>query len=460
MSYQLLNFPHRLGPASLIDTLDNMLYVVSEFFGEFVILKVNLSNLSYETLYSGVTAPGQPSAILSDDNYIYAIYSNNSPMSVYRFNKADGTGGLLGQVQIAGHSDLSNIQFIKMSRKYHVVAQTGPFRRSITLFEFNGLPSELTIGELWAELGNVLKDDGLGPLNCIEGPQNVASHDIYPYKHYIAIHSYSLCPPDPYPLTRTTLVLYNLVNDKLYNVKLESVNYDLNTSSDEIALILTNPPTDDYRRDAGPPGNHFIITSDGKIYLTYYFVNTIGFINNPGIAIGSIGSNQLTYKAIGNVVYPVWETIDNKVILFAYREITEKRYLLYDPSTGSTSSIIGIGESLGSIRNKSYCRTREFYLPCLYLWLYGEQNAVVPPNYPDSPGLELIDTLSVTPVDSQIRVQASFLREITNARVEIRNSVTGDLASSEDLMGPLTSIDRTYDLPSGKYKVVVVGRKA
>ncbi|MEM4620374.1 MAG: hypothetical protein QW607_09180 [Desulfurococcaceae archaeon] len=460
MSYQLITFPHRLGPASLIDLMDFNLYVVSAFFGEYVILKWNLNEPSYETLYTGVTAPGQPSAILSDDYYIYAIHSNNSPMRVYRFHKATGSGGLLGQVEIDGHSDLANIQFIKMSKKYYMVAQTGPFRRSITLFEFNGDPQDLTNSAMWAKLGNVLKDDGIGPLYCIEGIQNVASHDIYPYKHYLAIHSFSLCPPDPYPLTRTTLVLYNLVNDRLYNVRLESVDYDLNTSRDEIALNLTNPPTDNYRRDAGPPGNHFIITSDGKIYLTYFFVNVIGFTVHPGIAIGSIGNNELTYKPIGHVVYPVIETTDGKILLFAYREISEKRYLLYDPSTDTTSSIIGIGEGSGSVRNKSYCRTYEFYLPCLYLWLFGEQNAVLPPGFPyQSPGIELIDFLSVTTIDNKIHVEAGFIKEVNKARVEIRNSVTGELAKSEDFNGPLNYINKAYDIQPGKYKVVVVSKK-
>ncbi|MEM4959852.1 MAG: hypothetical protein QXX12_08300 [Nanopusillaceae archaeon] len=469
MSYQVINLGIRMAHAHVIDTTDNALYELSNVTigGNWRLIKCSLNPFNCQILDSGVQVPStdvhfNPWSMLSDDNYVYALISRWSGLMVYRFSKSTGAGTYMGTVNPGGHTDLNYFQMIKVREdNYYGIARTGG-GRTTTLFAFDGQPAELTNPTKWTKIGNVHNDEGVGPSTCREGGINFTYAELHQFQHYVAIHSWTRCPPSPHLLRRSVLVFYDPIKEKLYNAKLEEVPFNQSTLNDSIALDVTNP-VNAYRRDIGPAGYQFMVTPAGRIFISYMYIDSN---NNPismGIAKGSIGSQQLTYVPLNMRVYPVSADTLGNVILYASENVPQKKYVYYDAMVDTVADIIITGEPGGfTERHKVFCSTQEFHIPCFYIWAHDWERIVLPPGFPDSPGLEVINTIDLTsPSANTLRVHASFVRPVTSARVEIYNTQTGALVVGEDIAGPLSSIDKTYsNLQPAKYRAVVKGRKA
>ncbi|MEM4959600.1 MAG: hypothetical protein QXX12_07020, partial [Nanopusillaceae archaeon] len=433
MSYQVINLGIRMAYGQVIDTNDNTYYTLSNVTigGNWRLIRCSYFFDTFDCgiLDSGLQVPStdvhfNPWSMLTDDNYVYALISRWTGLMVYRFQKSTGAGTYMGSVNPAGHTDLNYFQMIKVREdRYYAIARTGG-GRTTTLFAFDGQPAELTNPAKWTKIGNVHNDEGVGPSMCATGSINFTYQELHQFQHYVAIHSMTRCPPSPYILYRTSLVLYDTVKEKLYNSRLQEVNFGLNTTNDSIALDVTNYMTNAYQRDVGPSGIHFMITPSGRIILKYRYLDTSGNELAKGLAKGVIGSQQLTFVNLNQTVQPVAETADGKIILYIHEPA--KKYALYDPETNLLTDIVSTGETpFWTHRIKTFCRTQEFYIPCFYIWAFDLERIVLPPLFPNSPGLELVNTIDLTsPSANTLRVQASFVRPVDTAKVEVYNTQT------------------------------------
>ncbi|MEM4619793.1 MAG: hypothetical protein QW607_06215 [Desulfurococcaceae archaeon] len=472
MSYQVINLGIRMTHANVIDTNDNTYYSLSNVTigGNWRLIKCSLNPFNCQVLDSGVPVPStdvhyNPWSMLTDDNYVYALISRWTGLTVYRFSKATGAGTNLGTVAPAGHTDLNYFQMIKVREdRYYGIARTGG-GRTTTLFEFTGQPAELLDATKWRRIGHVHNDEGVGPSMCQEGGINFTYAELHQFQHYVAIHSFTRCPPSPHLLRRNILVFYDPVKEKLYNAKFEEVQFNQSTLNDSIALDVTNPVTNAYRRDSCVAGRQFFVTPGGRIFICYNYIDTNGRLVSSGIAKGLINYQQLTYVPLNLIAYPVASDIVGNVILHAFDPATQqKKYVYYDAGADAVADIVITNDPGGfTERHKIFCRTREFHIPCNgYIWAHDWERIVLPPSYPNNPGLEVIDKVDLTsPTANTLRVQANFVRAVDFARVEIYNTQTGALVVGEDIAGPLISIDKTYtNVQPGKYRAVVKGRKA
>ncbi|MEM4913920.1 MAG: hypothetical protein QW579_06935 [Desulfurococcaceae archaeon] len=470
MSYQVINLGIRMAHAHVIDTTDNALYELSNVTigGNWRLIKCSLNPFNCQILDSGVQVPStdvhfNPWSMLSDDNYVYALISRWSGLMVYRFSKTTGAGTYMGTVNPAGHTDLNYFQMIKIREdRYYAIARTGG-GRTTTLFAFDGQPAELLDARKWTKIGNVHNDEGVGPSTCMEGGINFTYAELHQFERYVAIHSFTRCPPSPHLLKRSVLVFYDPVKEKLYNAKFEEVQFNQSTLNDSISVDVTNPVTTAYRRDIGPAGLQFMVTPGGRIFITYMYIDSNNRPVSMGIAKGLIGYQQLTYVPLNMRVYPVAADIVGNVILYASENVPQKKYVYYDAGADAVADIIITGEPGGfTERHKVFCKTQEFHIPCNgFIWAHDYERFVLPPNYPNVPGLEIINTLDLTsPSANALRVRASFVRPVDFARVEVYNTQTSAKVVEEDINGPLSSIDKTYtNVQPGKYRAVISGRK-
>jgi len=468
VSYQAIDVGILMNYAHTIDTLDNTYYTLSNVVagGNYRLIKCSLNPFNCQIFDSGIPVPStdmhyNPSMILTDDQYVYALMSRWSGLTVYRFSKATGAGTEMGTVAPAGHTDLNYFHMIKVREdRYYAIARTGG-GRTTTLFAFDGQPAELLDASKWSKIGNVHNDEGIGPGTCAEGGINFTYAELHQYMHYVAIHSWTRCPPSPYLLSRSVLVLYDPVKEKLYNIRFEEVPFNQSTLSDDIAVDVTNPVTTAYRRDVGPAGYQFMIMPDDRIYISYMYIDSSNNIVSAGLALGQIGLQQLTYVPLNMRVYPLAMIKNNKIILHAYDYVGARKYILYDPLTDAISDITSAGETFYDVgRHKTFCKTGDFLIPCFYIWASDWQHIILPPDYPNVPGLEVINTINLTsPSANTLRVQASFVRAVDDVELAIYNTVTGSKVIEDYSPGPLTAIDRTYDVPPGRYRAVVYGWK-
>jgi hypothetical protein len=319
------------------------------------------------------------------------------------------------------------------------------------LFRFKGSPSQITDPALWERIGYIIDDTPISAGSCGDGaiPFSYCSYWFQVNERYLLFGCYTRCPSSATEIGNFSVYFFDTVRERLLAPDFSEVGFGGNSlnSATKITVTAGKPTGTIYR---GETQVNVFDLSRRKAY-GYTFWSHGG--ENYTMGIMDIDLNSRTAKFIARVSgaspplpHTNALTQDGKLIFTEPDNIR-----LYDPSTGSVSDVLQIS-GLRPLYVQACLQTEDLYKHVETI-IITSTHIILPPNIAD--GFRIPKRIIATsPGAGQLRVQAQFQLSPTNIRVRLWRIPDLTVAREETLPGS-TSIDRTYSVAGGRYRVEV-----
>jgi hypothetical protein len=454
VSWQAVALPVKIDNLSIALTEDLKLYALSQvqLGGNWRLVECDLTATPpiCTARDTGVAVPSTDGHynlrdVLVEGDYIYVCYARWTGLICYRFSRMTGAGSSYGSVNPAGHSDLNYHHMVKIKEDvYYMKARTGDGRQW-TLFKFKGSTSQITDSAQWEKVGTIIDDTPIAPSGCGDGSiQFSYCTFIWPaHERYLLFACYNRCPSPATEIGNFSVFIFDTLKEKLLAPDFSEIPFGVNTlySATKITFTEGKPTGTIYR---GDPQIMVFDMARRKAYGDMGWSLPTGYIKG----IADIDLSTRTAKFIQRPadlrVHAI--TTDGKAI------VTETNAVrLYDPSTGSISDVLSVpglepGLEQVCLHTEDVFRRVETIIPAF-------THIILPPNWQD--GLKVPKRVTVSsPGAGQLRVQAQFQLAPSNIRVRLWKIPDLTIVNEETLAGT-TSIDRTYSVAGGRYRVEV-----
>ena len=462
MSWQAIAKPVMGGTYSDAIDEDLVYYGLSgvELGGNWRLIKCNLavSPPTCQALDTGVAVPSTDShynirELLLEGDYLYGCYARWSALNCYRFHKDTGAGMRIGSVAPGGDTSINYHTGVKIKEDtYYYMARVGT-GTEWKLWRFKGSPSQVTDGAQW-ELIDYIFRDPTSPSTCPEGSINYSYcvNVSWVHERYWIFVCYQRCPPGN--VGNFAVYIFDVLRERLLNSNFEEIPFSRPTTDPSVKITVTNPP------DAVMTALTGFVAGmiNKKLYIGQGWAKSDGTSAGVGITKVDLTSRQATYVYIpGNYewigVYPIGLTPDGKVIFTIRDTDNVPRVKLFDPATDSVSNILDLtgGSSMVPFGPPAL-NTEDAQMPVRTV-LHTISHIILPPNWQD--GLRVPKRIEVSsPRAGQLRVRAEFQLAPSNIRIRIWEVPSYVIEKEETLPGS-TSIDRTYNVIPGTYRVEV-----
>ena len=422
--------------------------------GNWRLVKCNLavSPPTCQALNTGIPVPSTDGhfnlrELLLEGEYLYGCYARWSELNCYRFNKNTGAGMSIGSVAPGGDRSLNYHKGVKIKEDtYYYKARVGT-GTEWKLWRFKGSPSQITDSALWEEIGYIIRDP-TSPSTCPEGSINYSyCWSSWVYERYWTIRCYQRCPSGN--VGNFALFFFDTVKERLYNSNFEEVPLQLTTTDPRVKITVTNPPITSPAKSEF--GGHVIDILNRRAYVVQRWYSSAGF-EEEGITKVDLTTRQAEYVRIpGSWLQILGLTVDGKVVFVHIDTDNVTRVKVLDPATNGISNILEIGGKTYAVPLPCL-NTEDIQIPVTTIFSIAT-HIILPPNWQD--GLKIPKRIEVSsPRAEQLRVRAEFQLAPSNIRIRIWEVPSYVIEKEETLPGS-TSIDRTYNVIPGTYRVEV-----
>jgi hypothetical protein len=387
--------------------------------------------------------------LLPEGDYLYGCWARWSGLNCYRFSKTTGAGASIGSVAPAGFSDINYHTGVKIREDAHIYMARVGTGTEWYLFKFKGTPSQITDSAQWEGIGYMFRDPTT-PSSCADGAINY-SYCWYFWKvneRYIMTVCNQRCPTGN--IGNFAIYIFDVLTEKLYNSNFEPVSFGLPTTDPSVKITVTNPPSGYARAEGGMA----VVDWANKVCYVgrHWFTEGVGW--EAGIVKVDMRTRQGTFvkvpTASGSPVFPLALTVDGKLVLLYKDTDGVVKVNLFNPDTGTVEGTLLSGLGIAEYRTVALA-TEDVMINTETIVVTGAE-IILAPNWQD--GLKRPKRITVTPGAGTLRVQAQFQATPGSIRVRVWKIPDYTVAVEETLAGA-TSLDKTYSLVAGRYRVEV-----
>jgi len=430
--------------------------------GNWRLVKCNLavSPPTCQALDTGVAVPSTDGhynmrELLLEGDYLYGCYARWSSLNCFRFHKNTGAGSSYGTVAPGGDSSINYHTGVKIKEDtYYYMARVGT-GTEWKIWRFKGSPSQITDSALWEEIGYIFRDP-TSPSTCPEGSINYSycTNMFWVYERFLIFACYQRCPTGN--VGNFAVYIFDTVKERLLNSNFEEIPLSRTTTDPAVKITVTNPPSNAVIAAITPC--FAVDIANRKLYIGQAWGRSDGARAGTGITKVDMVTRQATFVDIqGNYewmgVYPIALTADNKVVFTVRDTDNVPRVKLFDPLTDSVTNVLDLtgGDSIVPFGPPAL-NTEDTQTPIRTV-LHTRTHLILSPNWQD--GLKIPKRIVVSsPASNQLRIQAQFQLAPSNIRIRIWEVPSYVIEREETLPGS-TSIDRTYNVIPGTYRVEV-----
>jgi len=434
-----------------------------ELGGTWRLVKCNLavSPPSCQALNTGVSVPSTDGhynlrELLLEGGFLYGCYTRWSSLNCYKFDINTGAGVSYGTVAPGGDSSINYHTGVKIKEDtYYYMARVGT-GTEWKLWRFKGSPSQITDPTLWEFIDYIFRDPTT-PSGCPEGSINhsYCTNMFWVYERYLIFVCYQRCPAGN--IGNFAVYIFDTVKEKLMNSNFEEIPFGLTTTDTRVKITVTNPLDTTGRTGLTPC--FAVDMANKKLYIGQEWMRSDGTKAGVGITKVDMVTRQAAYINIpGNYewvgVYPIAFTADGKVVFTIRDTDNTPRVKLLDPLTDNVTNVLDLVDGSSIVPfGPPALNTEDAQMPVRTV-LHTASHIILPQNWQD--GLKIPKRVIVSsPAPNQLRVQAQFQLAPSNIRVRLWKIPDLTIAREETLAGA-TSIDRTYSVTAGRYRVEVI----